>query len=288
MPAPNPQKKSVAQIKSTLLRPATTSHFQCWFNPPQAVRDWTATKESAGIGKRYDDNFAEFLSLHCSEASLPGSSFATHEVNNDFTGVTERYAYRRLYDDRADFTFYVDHDYTVLNFFENWMTFIANEQVSNGVERRPEFDRTRFDYHYRMNYPKDYITDAIYIHKFEKDYRGRYLRYRFIKAFPISINSIPVSYDSSTLLKCTVSFTYQRYIISGEFDATGGGDSQANGIGLSPQQQAVSNSLAFNPVAFSTPTSLANPLQNAGGVSFPAAQASGNTTQIAFGGQSFI
>ena len=41
------------------------------------------------------------------------------------------------------------------------------------------------------------------------------MEYRFINAFPISINSMPVSYDQSDLLKCTVSFTYSRYVISG-------------------------------------------------------------------------
>jgi hypothetical protein len=29
---------------------------------------------------------------------------------------------------------------------------------------------------------------------------------------------MPVSYDSSSLLKCTVSFTYTRYLISGEYN----------------------------------------------------------------------
>ena len=36
-----------------------------------------------------------------------------------------------------------------------------------------------------------------------------------MKAFPLSINSMLVSYDSSQLLKCTVSFTYSRYWIEG-------------------------------------------------------------------------
>ena len=47
------------------------------------------------------------------------------------------------------------------------------------------------------------------------------MNYKFINAYPISINSIPVSYDSSQLLKCTVSFTYSRYIISRDFTYAG-------------------------------------------------------------------
>jgi hypothetical protein len=64
------------------------------------------------------------------------------------------------------------------------------------------------EYSYRVNFPEDYKTDNLYITKFEKDYLGRYLQYQFINAFPISVNSIPVSYEASELLKCTVSFTY--------------------------------------------------------------------------------
>ena len=203
MVAPNPVKKSVSDLKSSLLRPALTSHFQCWFNPPNEVRTWVQQRASAGIGNGYD---SEFISLSCSDATLPGSSLATHEINNDFTGVTERHVYRRQYDDRSDFTFYVDHDYNVIQFFENWMSYIVNEQVAGGV------DSTNFSY--RVNFPDDYKS-TIYIKKFENDYTGRVLQYRFINAYPISITSMPVSYESSQLLKCTVSFNYSRYVIGG-------------------------------------------------------------------------
>jgi hypothetical protein len=36
--------------------------------------------------------------------------------------------------------------------------------------------------------------------------------YQFIGAFPISIAATPVTYDSSDVLQCTVSFSYMRYI----------------------------------------------------------------------------
>ena len=48
-------------------------------------------------------------------------------------------------------------------------------------------------------------------------YSSPTLEYRFVRAFPISINSMPVSYDSSSLLKCTVSMSYIRYtLVQGE------------------------------------------------------------------------
>jgi hypothetical protein len=206
MVAPRPVKKSVSDLKSSLLRPALTSHFFCWFEPPQLVQAFINSRAGAGIGNGSNRDAYELVSLSCSEASLPGSSLATHEANNDFTGVTERHVYRRQYDDRADFTFYVDHDYNVLQFFENWMSYIVNEQASGGIENE--------NFSYRVNFPDNYKT-TIYIKKFEKDYLGKILQYRFINAYPISIASIPVSYESSQLLKCTVSFNYSRYVIGG-------------------------------------------------------------------------
>ena len=215
MVAPKPAVRTVSQIKSKLLRPALTSHYECHFNPPTAVRDKTK-----GL---YD---SEYLTLACCEASLPGSQFSTHEMNNDFTGVSERNAYRRVYDDRADFSFYVDHDYKTIKFFETWMSFIANEaRGENGVEKPNHF--------YRFNYPSEYKTETLYLTKFERGYPksgGSTLQYRFFQAFPVAINSMPVSYESSSLLKCTVSFSYIRYLVEGlDYPSTSAGSGAAAG-----------------------------------------------------------
>lgn len=216
MSSPNPSKKVLADLKASILNPSLTSTYQCWFQPfnlsgNNTLKDWFSNRSAAGLGN-YTDSQDEFISLSCSEASLPGSSLATHEINNDYTGVTERHAYRRQYDDRASFTFYVDHDYEIIYYFENWMSYVVNEQITNSDTLGPGVKN--LNYSYRVNFPKDYQT-SIYVRKFEKDYTGRSLEYQFLNAFPISIDSMPVSYDSSQLLKCTVSFTYSRYIIGG-------------------------------------------------------------------------
>lgn len=207
----DPTPKTLSQLKSTILNPSLTSTYQCWIQPLTAndrLKNWFTDKTKAGLGN-YSSALDEFISLSCSEASLPGSSLATHEINNDHTGVTERHVYRRQYDDRASFTFYVDHDYEIIYYFENWMSFIVNEQTVLGLEDS--------NYSYRVNFPVDYRT-TISIVKFEKNYneQKRFLKYNFINAYPISIDSMPVSYDSSQLLKCTVSFNYSRYVVGGE------------------------------------------------------------------------
>jgi hypothetical protein len=203
--------RGVSNIKSTLLRPALTSHYLCEFQPP-ITAFITSRIDSNSPTKRNDK-----LSLACSEASLPGSSLATIDIDNDFHGVSEKHAYRRLYDDRADFTFYVDaEEYYVISFFEAWIGHTVNEQYgANGTEIQ------KSNYTYRARYPEQYYSKALSITKFERDYNAekiktkstKTLKYNFVNAYPISISSMPLSYDTSGLLKCTVSFFYSRYWI---------------------------------------------------------------------------
>jgi hypothetical protein len=261
MAASAPEIRTVSKIKSALLQPALTSHYECFFDIPNTFksRDQGTVKEF--VQKSVPVN-PELLILSCNEASLPGSQLNTHELNNDFTGVTQRHAYRRLYDDRADFTFYVNNDYNQIRVFERWMQFIVGEQEATAP------DLNTF---YRVAYPKSYKT-TIYITKFERtvktpkrgkgkenetngsSYSGQKLYYSFYNAFPLSISSMPVSYESSSLLKCTVSFTYDRYLCSptgssagrsGEPDAQSTASGVPNPYELSPEVQAAVNSNAI-------------------------------------------
>lgn len=209
------------------MQPALTSHYECHFTIPPEVSKFI---EQVNI-----KNVTELLTLSCSDASLPGSSLATHELNNDFTGVTQRHAYRRLYDDRSDFTFYVNRGYTQIRIFERWMQYISGEQET-GFENLESF--------YRIKYPEDYKT-TIYITKFERDIdvkgtKASNLVYSFLNAFPISISSMPVSYESSQLLKCTVSFSYDRYIAKNIKGSTSSGSNPT--LPNTVEQQSVFNS----------------------------------------------
>jgi len=198
-----PSIKKIDDIKHQLLQPALTSHYICSIEFPVGGNFDTILSDN-GFSR---GGIRDLLSISCTEASLPGSSLATHELNNDFTGITQKHAYRRLYDDRADFTFYVDQDYSQIRIFEMWVRYIAGEQNAFGEGNNLS---------YKVNYPKNYKAPAIYITKFERNYgveaSSRKMDYAFINAFPVAVNSIPVSYDASSLLKTTVSFAYDRYI----------------------------------------------------------------------------
>ncbi len=258
-----PKRRTVSQLKARLLRPATTTNYEFSMRPPGAVKDFMNEKQGAGFNRvKFDSNMYEYMLLACTETSLPGTTFATHDIVDDYTGVNEKHAYRRNFDDTLDATFYVDHDHKAIRVLENWMRFIADERSDNG------YARNFSNYNYRMAFPDEYKTDSIYIYKFEKhfasteqpgdvsdvgqaikknfggaldaitfgltDFDGRGSSpnqfdpivggtdnkwgdpntatiYNFLRAFPISYNTMPISYDGSELLKINVSFSYSRY-----------------------------------------------------------------------------
>ena len=142
----------------------------------------------------------------CNSATLPTTAYATADIRDNFMGVPQQFAHTRIYTD-IDFQFYIDEDYTLLKIFEGWM-----EYISSGSNRLME-QQTK-SYYRRMRYPDSYKCNTLYINKFEKNFK-RTLRYQFINAFPKSMSSVPVSYGPADILKVTVSFNYDRYIVRG-------------------------------------------------------------------------
>ena len=219
-----PKPKGVSDVVSNLLQPSLTSHFDVLIGLPSSS---LGTQLRRFLGPNQDK-----LHLMCSDAVLPGSSLATTELNNDFTGVTERHAYRRIYDETIDLSFYVDaENHLPIRFFEEWISAAVNEDQEAALAK---------DYFYRVKFPDDYIADqGLKVVKFEKDIQTKRkaanrfislpnpgassLEYQFVRSFPRSITSMPVTYDASSLLKCSVQMTYTRYVVARSYGNAGGG-----------------------------------------------------------------
>ena len=183
---------------------AQTNHFLVTFSSlTPSVENYLA--DYTGI-----KNIKSFLSRNvgilCNEAVIPTSTLATAEVKDNFMGIPQQFAHTRFYTDFS-YTFYCDEDYTLLRIFEGWMEYItsgANDDV----------EQNHRAYYRRMRYPDSYKCNTMYINKFEKNYK-RTLRYKFVNAFPKAIDPVPVSYGSADILKITVNFNYDRYIVNG-------------------------------------------------------------------------
>jgi len=195
---------------------AQTNHYQVDFSS-------LSTFGGQGLLGYIKDKFGvnlDFISrnsgLLCSEASLPGTSLATAEVKDNFMGVSQEFAHTRLYTD-FDFTFYVDSDYNNLRFFEGWIDFISsgseiNETIPRTGRNGDGVSPSQSNYYRRMRYPDSYKCQTISITKFEKNFGPR-MTYSFMNAFPKLISAVPVSYGGADVLKVSVSFNYDRYVI---------------------------------------------------------------------------
>ena len=194
----------MGDVKEKLGKLSLTNQYQVNFSTfNQSILDYF---QSIGL-----DNAQNFISrnigLMCSDASLPASAFATGEVKDNFMGIPQEFAHTRLYTD-IDFTFYVDENYNSLTIFERWMDYISSgSQSMDGISVQDK------GFYRRFRYPDDYKVSSMTITKFEKGIRGKKLMYEFKNAFPKAITSLPVTYGAADLLRVTVSFNYDRYVV---------------------------------------------------------------------------
>tara|TARA_X000000368_G_C23044302_1_gene718438 strand:+ start:1442 stop:2107 length:666 start_codon:yes stop_codon:yes gene_type:complete len=165
------------------------------------------------------------IGIMCSEAVLPGSSFATLEISDNYQGIKQHVPHFRNYID-SEFSFYVDAKHQTLKFFEGWMDYISGDNS-------PKTDMRKESYYRRFNYPMDssvnfasksevgYKCQTLSIVKFDKNANNikipltsNLLEYQFINAFPKALNTSPVSYGQANLMKVTVTFAYDRYVMT--------------------------------------------------------------------------
>ena len=195
-----PKKYQINDIRSRFQTVALDNKYQVFMEPNLNVYNAAA---DVGISRRFVD---EDLGLYVSDAVLPGSSFADVEVSGDRQGITERMPFKRIYDD-VTLTFMVDRRYKVLKYFEAWMQLI--NPLHGHVEGKAHNQVMT------LNYPKDYKCTMSVV-KFNKDYFRRgigFVYYCFVRSWPLSISSIPVNYDSGSVLKLNVTFRYERYVM---------------------------------------------------------------------------
>ena len=192
-------------VAKNLIGPlAQTNHFLVTFS------SLTPAVEEYLNGYSGISDIRPFLSrtagILCNSATLPTTAYATADIRDNFMGVPQQFAHTRIYTD-IDFQFYIDEDYTLLKIFEGWMEYISSGADDSTIQEDRAFYR-------RMRYPDSYKCNTMYINKFEKNFK-RTMRYRFVNVFPKSMSAIPVTYGPAGILKVSVSFNYDRYIVNG-------------------------------------------------------------------------
>ena len=194
--------KTTDDLISNFSRVAQTSHYSIEFRGVNRLTSLSRYLARRGV----DSGFVgRDLGEYCRRAVLPGTRLFTHDANDQFPGVTQKFVYRRLFEN-VQMTFYVDYEYKVQKFFELWQEFITSgSDEGNGVSPDSR------GYYYRMKYPEEYKCERIRILKYDRD-RDNRIEYNLMNAFPVSVNSTQISYDASRVLEVQVTFAYDRYV----------------------------------------------------------------------------
>ena len=213
------KKFTTDDLKNKLMHSATTSNYFLSINVPNGVKSHIQRTKGFAI----TPNLRERINIACTSATLPGSSFATHDVTSDYMGVTEKMAYRRMYDDQMSVQMIVDPEYKTLHFFEGWMDFISGKSIN---DRGNNENYKNFRNGFRMNYPDGSTSNnresvnqgyrdknVIELYKFERDTSvNQSIKYTMIEGYPLSMNAMDINYGATDLLRLTVNFTFVRYV----------------------------------------------------------------------------
>jgi len=179
-------------------------NFDKWFkqNAPNVS---SGDKRSAGAG------FQQKMSLLCTQAEIPGTSYLTTQAVGHHQGIQEIFPTLRQFPP-LNLTFYVDADHLILEILESWMTYI-----------NPLSSTKKLNAYGRLNYPETY-KERLHVSKFERDtflkgsdFGGnprsttKVSHYEFINAWPSNLQSMRISYGQSSILRCTIQLAYDRF-----------------------------------------------------------------------------
>jgi len=147
------------------------------------------------------------MMVFCDEVSLPGYQTGTGQVSRLTGDAQVYYPTTPIYND-IQLSFMCDAYMTPLHKLNDWMKYIFDDGGSNadGIERGT-----------RLRYPDQYQA-KIKIYKTERsktnDNGAISTTYTLHDAWPYSIDSTPLSYGSSQLVKITANFYYRRWTIA--------------------------------------------------------------------------
>ena len=203
-------KGTTLDIRDTLARASLDTLYQVTFSFGKS-REWLENREP-GKNRTQGTDFKRKMSLLCTQAEIPGTSFTTDLAVGHHQGIQESFPNLRNFPP-LNLTFYCDADMVILEVLERWMSFI---NPIKGNKR----DFAAFS---RFNYPEEY-KEILHVTKFERDtftdkkgsYQSGMAQYEFVNIWPTDLTSMRVAYGEPNVLQCSVQFAYDRFFTSFE------------------------------------------------------------------------
>ncbi len=168
-----------------------------------------------------DGAYSDMMFL-CDEASLPGTFAATNEIDGVYGGRLIQYPHAKLYND-IRLSFIQTNQLNPQKFFEAWMGGMFPEVSMNATAGSGEILPAERDRRITitntvgLRYYNEMCCTNIRV---QKTYKNRTdpsgensCYYDMIRAYPYSIESVPLAYGASTLNKLRVSFRYEKHVV---------------------------------------------------------------------------
>jgi hypothetical protein len=172
-------------------------------------------------GDNADGGPARWISLMCDEANLPGTQFATGQLNGLYTGSGQyKYPHTRMFNDLT-LSWVCDANMTPLKFLNTWMSSIYEETDADSKKYTTILQTSPSDVKYRdrnrstrLTFPDEY-TMSCSILKAEKNNKSELgrpsIRYFLEGVYPYAIDSTPLSAGTTQLVKVSANFYYERW-----------------------------------------------------------------------------
>ena len=224
-------KGNIFNVRDSVARPSLDTLYQVNFSFGNYQTWLQSVPNLMGPNKRSQGrDFQRKMSLLCTQAEIPGTSFETNLATGHHQGIVEEFPNIRTFPP-LNLTFYCDADMVILEVLETWMSYI-NPIHDSGIRESRAF--TRF------NYPEE-CKETIHISKFERDtfiekgrksadfredpaqqallnrqflqsdYQSKMTAYEFVNIWPTNLTSMRVAYGDSNVLQCSVEFRYDRF-----------------------------------------------------------------------------
>lgn len=133
------------------------------------------------------------ISMWCSTANTPQVSLLTNDSFYE-AGVRRKFAYDQDYSDLT-LTFYVDQDYKIKNFFDEWKYAIVPNNRN-------------------FNYSDNYTAESLILTIINQADKDTY-KYEFSRIYPKTISPIELSYANGNAISTfSVDFVFEDYFFS--------------------------------------------------------------------------
>ena len=205
-------KGTTLDIRDSVARTSLDTLYQVTFSFGK-VDKWLENN-LPGKKRTQGFDFKRKMSLLCTQAEIPGTSYTKTAAIGHHQGIQEEFPELRNFPP-LNLTFYCDADMVILEVLESWMTYINPIQT----------DQRYLGAYSRFNYPDDY-KEIIHLTKFERDtftegqstYKSNMSSYEFVNIWPSDLTSMRVAYGDPNVLQCSVQFSYDRFFTRFDYE----------------------------------------------------------------------